>query len=86
MSDLIDINEKYVFKVRECLLPFGQCPFRLEDLTCGLDKGCFVIKKLRENINGIHIRRKSVLDSGDNKGSDIKKNISNKSNRRSNVV
>ena len=50
-NKMIDVNEKYVFKVRECCLPLAKCQFRYEDLTCALED-CVVIKKIKEQSNG----------------------------------
>lgn len=47
-NKMIDVNEKYVFKVRECCLPLENCQFRSEDLTCALEEDCVVIKKIKE--------------------------------------
>ena len=47
-NKMIDVNEKYVFKVRECCLPLETCQFRCEDLTCALEEDCVVIKKIKE--------------------------------------
>ena len=50
---MLDVEEKYLLKVRECLLPMSNCPFRYEDLTCAIDEDCYVIEKLKkENSNG----------------------------------
>ena len=54
-NKMIDVNEKYVFKVRECCLPLENCQFRYEDLTCALEEDCVVIKKIKEQNNGNNI-------------------------------
>ena len=53
-NKLIDVNEKYVFEVRECCLPLENCQFRCEDLTCALEEDCVVIKKIKELEDEIH--------------------------------
>lgn len=51
---MLDVKEKYLLKVRECLLPMSNCPFRYEDLTCAIDEDCYVIENLKKENNNEH--------------------------------
>ena len=45
---MINVNERYIFKVKECIAPHTVCDCRLEDNSCGLDEECVVLQKLKE--------------------------------------